>query len=308
VTFSWPAALAGLALLPLAVIAYLVASRRKARFAVTYPNVDVLASVARHPPRRWLAGTLLLLAATAMVLGLARPRATVLVPREDASVVLVMDVSGSMANDDVEPSRLDAAKAAARTFVSQVPERFRIGLVAFSNVADVMAPPTIDRTRVFKSISGLSPGGGTAIGNALAKAVRVLVEENRIDARQRLSAIVLLSDGASTSGIDPLVAAESARRANVPVFTVALGSLEPGGIPIVDPPDVETLQEIARATDARAFVAPTRQDLARIYHDLGSRMGLRPERREVTAAFAGAAGVLLLLGGLLSLRGRSRLP
>jgi Ca-activated chloride channel homolog len=216
-----------------------------------------------------------------------------------------------METADVEPTRLEAAKNAARAFVDVVPSRFRLGLVAFSDTADVLAEPTTKRSRVFAGIDALQPGGGTALGDAIRKALELLnpVQENGRD--PGLSAILLLSDGASTAGSDPLEAASFAREAGVPVFTIALG--EDGGFltQLLAPdaqPDRDTLRAIAQMTHASFFDAPTGDDLTRIYRDLGSRMGFEHEEREITAAFALGGALFFAAAALSSIRRRPRLP
>ena len=317
-TFAWPALLAALLLVPLAVAVYVQATRRRTRYAVPFTNVDVLAGVVAGVSswRQRVAPALYLLGLAALLLGLARPHAMVPVPREDASVVLILDTSGSMRATDVAPTRMAAAQGAAGTFVNQLPPRFQVGLVSFASEAQVLAQPTVDRVAVDEAIEGLRPEGATAMGDAVVEALGLTdsaggtgggsggrsggkAQENR-----PLSAILLLSDGANTSGeVEPLDAAQRARKRGVPVYTIALGT--PGGVVeapdangvmrlVPVPPDPETLQGIAEVTDAQSFTAPTEDDLQAIYEHLGSRIGFVEERREVTAAFAGAG--LLLLG------------
>jgi Ca-activated chloride channel homolog len=315
-TFAWPVALLGLLAIPLAGIWYVVASRRRSRYAVVYPNVEVLASVvgAGRRVRRGLPVALFLLAATALILGLGRPEAKVLIPRDDATVVLVIDRSGSMQASDVEPTRLDAARQAAGAFIDVVPARFRLGLVAFSDTADVLARPTTKRERVRAGLATLEPVGGTAIGDALSKAVDLVNDDDGPAGAGSppLSAVLLLSDGASTVGSDPLEAAAAARAAGVPVFTVALGAdVEDDAFAQVlglDAPDRDTLRAIAETTGGRFYDAPTQADLTRIYRELGSRMGFEWDRREVTAAFAFAGAALFLAAAFSSFKRRPRLP
>jgi Ca-activated chloride channel homolog len=314
VHFAWPIALLGLLLLPLGALWYLRASRRPPRYAVEYPNVELLASVVGSS-RRWrrrIPLMLFALATTLALLGLARPEARVLVPRDDATVVLVMDRSGSMQTPDVDPSRLDAARDAAKAFVDVVPARFRLGLVAFSDTADVLAEPTTKRERVIDGIDALEPGGGTAVGDAIQKALGLIEPlEDKGTKDPGLSAILLLSDGASTAGSDPLVAASFAREAGVPVFTIALGAEDDDVLLQLlspDAPDRDTLRAIAQMTHASFFDAPTRDDLTRIYRDLGSRMGFEWERREITAAFALGGALVFVAAALSSIRRRPRLP
>jgi Ca-activated chloride channel homolog len=335
-TFASPGLLAGLLLVPLAMAAYFYAQRRRARYAVRFTNIDVLASVmsTRPPWRRHVPSALLLLGLTALLLGLARPQATVLVPRQEATVVLSLDVSGSMKASDVKPSRLSAAQSAAGAFVDQLPGEFQVGLVTFSGEAEILAQPTTDRISVSEGIDSLRASGATAMGDAIVEALGLTVPPNPEGKRsagprakkkeeQRkgdrpLQAILLLSDGYNTSGeIEPLDAAERAHARGIPVFTIALGTPE-GVVEVPDsyggrrlvrvPPDYETLQEIARATGGEYYYAPSDEDLRRIYDNLGSRIGLVKDRQEITFAFAAAGLLLAGAAGGLSLLWNPRFP
>jgi Ca-activated chloride channel family protein len=324
-TLRWPLALVGLVLVPLAAWAHLAVARRRMRFAVRFTNLEVLAGVVEKMPawRRHLPAALYLLALSALLLGCARPEATVLVPRERATIVLVMDTSGSMRATDVRPSRLEAAQEAARTFLGQLPERFQVGMVSFSDTAEIQAQPTIDRAAVRDAIASLSAQGATAMGDAIVESLglnRPPPERRRLEqgARPtpratprrsgRLDAVLLLSDGYNTSGeVQPMEAAARARRLDIPVFTIALGT--PDGVVqapdafgqmrmVQVPPDYDTLRAIADETDAQFFSAPSEDDLRKIYEDLGSRIGFVKDKEEVTYAFA-VTGMLLAGAGIV---------
>jgi Ca-activated chloride channel homolog len=324
-SFAAPNALFALALIPLVILALVLAQRRRVRYAVRYPALDVLARVVGEVPRwrRYLPAAFFLLALAALLLGTAKPTARVPVPRDEATVMLVLDVSGSMDADDVEPTRLDAARAAASRFVERLPARFQVGLVAFSDGADTLVQPTTDRITVEQALTTLRADGATAIGDGLGAALDAIQALERPPgqppvpadpaAPRRVPAVtLLLSDGANTSGSDPLQQAERARQLDVPVFTISLGT--PGGV-LRGPggnrsvaPDAETLDRIAAVTNARSFQAATSENLSAVYEGLGSRIGFRTEEREVTVAF-GAAGLLLLaLAGILRSRWIARLP
>ncbi|WP_205697098.1 VWA domain-containing protein [Conexibacter sp. SYSU D00693] len=291
-----------LALLAVPALGWLsvVAARRRRRFAVRFPAAGLLVAVAGRQPawRRRAPGALVLAGIAALALALARPQATVAVPVEQASILLVTDTSRSMLADDVSPSRLAAAQAAARDFVSDVPDTVRVGLVSYSDAAAVTQAPTTDRAALGAAIDGLAADGGTATGEALRLAVDTLRPSG---SRARVpSAVVLLSDGATTVGRDPVGVARAARAAGVPVYTVALGT-ESGTIdspdgrgPVLVPPDPETLARIAETSGGEAFSAQDADALHGVYERLGSRLGRKRERREITAGFA--AGGLLLLG------------
>jgi Ca-activated chloride channel homolog len=319
-SFREPLLLAGLALLPLAVAAYVAAQRRRRRFAVRYTNLDLLAGVARASWLRHLPAALALLALAALLIALARPERTVAAQRREAVVVMVTDTSGSMLAKDVRPDRLTAAREAARALTRQVPEDFRLGLVKFGSVAEQVVDPTTDRTQMEIALRTLSVKGTTAMGDGLQlglDAARTPVPDGLGGTRRLPASIVLLSDGASTRGADPIDVAQKAKRAGVRIFTVALGT--PGGVLESRrkdgsirresvPPDTLTLQEIARETGGRYFSAPSSDQLEAVYSGLATRFATRREKQEVTAAFAGG-GLVLLLGGLaLSLLRGGRLP
>ncbi|HWT26203.1 MAG TPA: VWA domain-containing protein [Solirubrobacteraceae bacterium] len=311
-SFQAPLFLAGLAVVPLALAALALARRRPARYVVRFPATATLAAVVPRSARwrRLVPPTLLSLALAGLVLALARPEATVAVPVERASVVLVTDTSGSMEATDVAPSRLAAAKAAAERFLDRVPDELQVGLVGYADGAHTVLQPTQDRAGVRAALDGLLATGGTATGEALASALRALGDRK---AGSPPAAVVLLSDGATTVGRDPLAVAQEARTARVPVYTVALGTAEgtvqtPDGQVLRVPPDTEALRRIAELSGGRAFAAEDADALDAVYENLGSQIGTREERREISAGFA-AAGLLLLAGAVAtSLRWRGRLP
>jgi Ca-activated chloride channel family protein len=312
VTFTWPVALLGLLLVPLLAAAWILWERRRLASQAAFGNPDLLPNVIdREPGRlRVLPLALLLAALAAMVVGVARPHATVSVPREEATIVLAVDVSRSMKATDVEPTRLDAARAAAREFLAQVPEKFRVGVVSFATRAAVGVPPTADRTLVEAALTSLEPGEGTAIGDAVALSLRVGQPRGKTEEPLPPRAIVLLSDGARDGGrIEPADAAKQAKEQGVPVYGVLVGTPEgtveetlTGGYRriIRVPPSPETLQEISAATGGELFTASDSDGLRRVYEDLGSRLGRRDEQREVTDVFAGIAAAFLLVAGTVS--------
>jgi len=317
VSFRSPLWLFALVLVPVVIAGYLALQGRRREYAVRFASLATLASVAPTSPgwRRHLPPALLLLSLLALTLALARPEATFSVPRERASVMLVTDTSGSMAAQDVNPDRLTAAQQAANAFLDAVPAKIRVGLVAFSSTAAVLQTPTTDRAAVKDGLQTMLAGGGTATGDGIDAAVRALnaQNQNRSEADRIPGAIVLLSDGKATSGSDPAAAAAMARKARIPIYTVALGTADgtiitPDGQELSVPPDLDALRRIASNSGGRFFAAPSADALKAAYSDLGSRLGKEPEQREVTAAFAGGALVLLLAGGALGLAWFGRLP
>lgn len=312
-SFEAPALLLGLLVVPFAAVGYWLVQRRRARYAVRYSNLDVLASVAgtRSTWKRHVPAALLLASLAALAVAFARPTVTVQAPDERASVVLVVDISGSMRAQDVQPTRLAAAKEAMMSFLAQAPDTLRVGIVAFSNEPQVIVSPTLDRAQLKQGIQLLEPAFGTALGDAIARSVDLARATTAVSGQQAaapvkdakgraLASILLLSDGFQTRGLlSPGQGAQAARAAGVPVFTIALGT--EGGT-IVDreqvipvPPDRETLAAIAQYTGGEAFDAQTAGALKHVYQGLGSRVGRRDRPREVTSAFV-AAGALLLVG------------
>ena len=322
-TFREPLVLLGLALLPVAALAYLAVQRRRRREAAAFANPALVPNLVTGQPgaRRHLPALLLLLALGSLVVALARPQRTVAAPQRQATVMMITDTSGSMKADDVDPDRMTAAVRAARTLVERLPDEFRLGLVTFADYAEQQVAPTTDREPVEAALDRLVPVGGTAMGDALRRGVdaaRVPVPDEDGQGTRRLPAIiVLLSDGKNTAGTaDPLEMAERARAFGIPVNTIALGTPEgeveqvgPFGFSqrVRVPPDRATLREIARITGGRYFEALSADQAESIYANLGTRLSSKPIKREVTAAFAGGALVLILVGGALGLRWFGRL-
>jgi Ca-activated chloride channel family protein len=246
---------------------------------------------------------LMLASLAALVTALAKPERTVAVPIERATIMLVTDHSRSMESDDVSPDRLAAAQKAADSFLKQVPGKVRVGIVAFSTAPDAVQTPTTDREPVKQIIDGQFPDGATATGDALAIALNAITQDTGpgTGGKKPPSAIVLLSDGKTTTGRDPIGVAQAAGKAKVPIYTVSLGTDEGvvtgpgfgGYVPV--PPDPETLRSIAQESGGKAFKAEDSGRLSNIYKSLGSKLGQKRRKHQETAAFA-IAGVVLLLG------------
>ena len=320
-SFGSPWLLPLLLIVPAVAVAAWWLERRRARYAVAFTNLDLLASVVerRRRPLVLVPLLLFLLALAAATAALARPRAVISTPSDRATVVLLVDVSGSMRADDVKPTRLDAAANAMSAFVDRLPKQVRAGLISFSSGPNILVPPTTDRSLMHEGIELLTPEGGTAIGDGLGVAVQTVKaavgdvprnKEGKIP-----GAIVLLSDGAQTRGtLTPLQGAAMARQAGIRVFTVALGTnhgtlgpsafgfgggggVFPGGGRFPVRPDPVTLAAIARATGGQTFRAQSAEKVNRVYKELGASIASRHVTREITSWFAGAAA-LLLLGSL----------
>jgi Ca-activated chloride channel family protein len=306
-TFASPLHLLVLLVVP-AVLALAIAVRRRpGRNAVTFTNVELLGALVepRRSWRRWVPVALLLLALIAAAVATAQPSAKLTVPVDNATVVLLVAVSGSMEADDVEPTRLDAAAAAMRTFIDRLPRSANVGLVQFDTEPEVLSAPTTDHEFVRESVGYLVPQAGTAIGDGLAEAVKItqssLAERGvvRRPGQPVPAVIVLLSDGKQNQGmLEPLTAAARARDAGIRVDTIALGT--PDGALIVlgerdpVPPDPAMMKAIARATGGRTFVAHDTRKLESIYSSLSRSVGHRSERREISSWFAAGAALLLL--------------
>lgn len=322
--FEWPVLLWGLLLVPLAVAVYVGLERRRARQATSFGNPALWPNVVSRAPgwRRHVPGVLLLLALTALLVGLARPHTVLAVEREEGTVILAMDTSASMQATDVQPSRLDAARAAAGELIDSLPPAYRLGVITFSVKAEVGTAPTTDREVARAAVDGARAAGGTAIGTAIEQSLElggVLPPEGpggqarpQPQAPQQPApplSILLLSDGYSTEGSPPLGAAILARQLRVPVYTVALGTqtgLGPDGRPA--PPDVDTLRQIAMVTGGQFFTAPDAAALRSVYANLGSRVSTVEERQEVTVVALAAALALFAVGGALSLTWFRRFP
>ena len=338
-SFTWPWMLLGLLAVPLLVLAYHAQQRRRdARRdelaamglvpvsgipgAVGAPGAGGVSGVGsarsrRRDQRRHLAPVLMLAALTVLLLSLARPTATVAEPRREGTVMLAFDVSTSMAAKDISPTRMDAAKAAARTFVQRQPSTIRIGVVAFGDSALVSQQPTEDRTQVVAAIDRLTPQGATAVGRGIVsslsaiagKPIEVGTEPGAGDQTEigyySSAAIVLLSDGENTTDPDPLEMADLASAAGVKIYTIGVGSpqgtvLEVDGFQISTALDERSLRAISDTTDGTYYAADDAASLSKVYSSIDLAWTARTQEREVTSWFATAAAILLLLGASVS--------
>ena len=319
-SFQWPLALLGLVIVPLLVAAYVWRERRREEFAARFTTPGLLPNLVDASPRwrRHLPLAVLLLALTAMVVGVARPHATLSVKREEATVILVIDTSLSMGAQDVKPSRLDAARSTVRTFLDKLPPKYRVAIVGFSGRAYVALPPTQDRTLALTALRSLHTGEGTSLGDAIGIATQLARRQRSGDGTIPPSAILVISDGAQLTGhTSPAAAALHARQSHIPVYSILVGT--PDGVITVSlangfqaqlrvPTDPETLRTLAQVTGGRFFTAPSAAQLRVVYDRLGSRLGKRRESREITNLFAGGSAALLLVGGALSTLWFRRVP
>jgi Ca-activated chloride channel family protein len=312
VSFGQPLLLLLLLAVPLVPALVVWWRRRRPAAGIPYPDLDVIAAADPGPRlRRHLPLALALLALTGLVFALARPAVDRQVPRERATIMLAIDVSGSMAATDVDPYRLRAAQDAALTFIDEVPRQYQVGLVSFSGQANLLVAPTTDRGAMRRAIETLAPDGATAVGEAIESsldAIRSVQPSTDGDGRLEAARIVVLSDGATTVGIPPSVAAQDAKEAGVPIFTVALGTEDgvlSNGQPV--PPDPVGLREVADITGGQAYESGDAESVSAVYERLGTLVGTESVRSEVTAWPAGIAVILLVLAGAAAWRFSPRL-
>lgn len=289
--------------------------RGRKQAAVRFTNLELLASVAPARPgwQRHVGAALLALSLAAMVVALARPTREERVARRRAIVVMAVDVSISMQATDVEPNRLAAAKEAASAFARSLPDGVRLGLVSFAGSATTLVTPTNDHEAVVRAVESLELEEATAIGDAVLASLRAAEAATAGEEGERPpTSIVLMSDGATTVGTPNQAAADAAAEAEVPVTTIAFGTLdgvvEYQGDVVPVPVDEAGLADLAEATGGDALTAETAEELEAAYEDVRTSVGYRTERREVTTAVLAAALLLGLLAAAASLRWSARLP
>lgn len=331
-SFIWPTMLWLLIFIPLGVGWYVRLQQHRRQALARYGSFGLTSNVSGRGAHRHLPPAFFLLSLTILVLALARPETVVSLPRVEGTVILAFDVSGSMAADDLEPTRMEAAKVAARAFVEQQPTSVLIGVVAFSDSGFAVQPPTHDRDAILSSINRLAPQRGTSLGNGILMSLNTLFEVapepltlSDLTPAPTLTptpvprgtytpaAIVLLTDGENNEAPDPLAAALAAADRGVRIYTVGIGSaagaiLTIEGFNIHSQLDEATLQHIAALTEGAYYNAQSAQDLHAIYDTLQPQLTLKPEKMEVTSILAGLSILSLLIGGALSLLWFSRLP
>ncbi|HJV12908.1 MAG TPA: VWA domain-containing protein [Propionibacteriaceae bacterium] len=308
--FMSPNRLLILLIIPLLILAYIFASLRKNRRGMRFTNTSMLDVVVPKQSqwRRHVAVALSLLSLITLTAAFARPKTQVDVPRERATVVVVIDASQSMQATDVRPTRLDAAKQAAIEFVTELPEKYNVSVVSMAGSCAILVPPTTAHGTVLNAINSIQLQDSTAIGEGITTALRALQQAPKDPDNPNSiapGAIVLLTDGYNTAGRAPQQAAAEAKAAKVPVYTIAYGTengyvdLEGERFPV--PVDHEEMQRIATATDGEYFAAASADQLKKVYENIGSDIGYEKADREVTARFAGyglALAVLAALGAI----------
>ncbi len=338
--FLWPHMLWLLALLPLLVLLYAWLLRRRRKLALRYASLSIVRQAQGRGPgwRRHLPPLLLLMALAALLLASARPVAVIALPSNQQTIILAMDVSASMRATDVEPNRLVAAQEAAKTFLKELPRDVKVGIVAFAGSAQVAQQPTLNREDLVTAIERFQMQRATATGNAIVISLATLFPHAGIELQQlspdrmrggwgrsldqpppkqnefvpvppgsySSAAIIMLTDGQRTTGVDPLDAAKMAAERGVKVYTVGIGTVDGEiigfeGWSMRVRLDEETLKTIAQKTAAEYFYAGTAQDLKKVYQSLSSRLTLEKKETEVSSLFALAGALLALLAGGLSL-------
>lgn len=338
-SFIWPSALLLVLLVPVGIVLYRALDRRRRRGIEAFGLRAAEAAPPATGPdrlRQRLPAVLIVAGLAVLVVGLARPQGTVALPREEGTVILAFDVSGSMAATDLSPSRMAAAKAAAKDFVERQPPSIAIGVVAFSDAGLTVQQPTNDQAAVIAAIQRLAPQKGTAVGEGILAsldAIAAAAAGPNVDYYSNQSpapspspsptpvpsgthapaVIVLLSDGENNERPDPMAAAQAAADRGVRVYTVGLGSaagttLDLNGYRVHTQLDAATLQQIAQTTGGTYYGASDTASLMSVYDHLDTQLVVRPEQIELTSAFAGIGLALLAVGALASLRWQGRLP
>ena len=343
-TLLWPEMLWLSLAVPAIIVAYLLVLRRKKKIALRYASLSMVqeAMGASRRFRRHIPPLIFLLALISMLIAISRPAAVVTLPYQYETVILAIDASGSMRAADVSPRRIAAAQVAARSFVADQPRSTRLAVVSFAATASVVQPPTLNREDILAALDRIQLQRGTAIGSGILVSLKILFPDLEFDLRSSnprpggareaprgtpidtpakgqaaeskpappgsyaSAAIILLSDGQTTAGPDPIEAAKMAAERGVRVFTVGIGTvsgeiLGAEGWSMRVRLDEEALKTIANVTTAEYFYAGTATDLTKIYKTLNSRLVLEKKATEVTALFAAAGAVFALLSGLLSL-------
>jgi len=326
-----------LVLIPVCVAIYIRMQRRRGQMAARAGSMGLFqqAAAGRFGARRHIPPALFAIALTLLVVALARPQTAVSLPRLEGTIILAFDISGSMAADDIQPTRMEAAKVAAREFILRQPASVQIGIVAFSDSGLQVQVPTNDQAELLATINRLAPARGTSLANGIGVALDTIAAQGQETQYYSGSAnstpepmptptpmpkgvfkaasIVLLTDGENTVQPDPMLAAQSAADRGVRIHTIGIGSpagadLKVEGFTIHTQLDEATLQAISQLTSGTYYNAQTEQDLRTVYETLGTELVVKPEETEVTALFAGASLIVMLIGGALTLVWFSRLP
>jgi Ca-activated chloride channel family protein len=344
-TFIWPSALLLVAVVAGLLVLYVLAQRRRHRYALRYANLSLVREAIGKGPgwRRHVPPGIFLVALALMSIGVARPQATVAVPSQEGTVILAIDVSGSMLAEDMKPNRIEAAKAAARAFVDRQSDRVKIGVVSFSGDASIVQSPTTDKSLVIAAINRLRPQRATAIGRAILVSLDAIEESsgsetdlpssilqqqggpgasprptatplpNYLQGQHSSASVVLLSDGQNNQFPAPLDVIDQAVSRGIRIYTIGVGSAQGTivrlqGRSVRTALDEATLKRIAEVTEGEYFNASTETDLRAVYENLTTQLVIRQEKTELTAYFTLAAAVLAVIAGAFSLLWFNRLP
>lgn len=300
---------------PVLVALYIWIMRRKRRTGMRYTNTAVLGAVIPRQSqwRRHLAVAMSLASLVTIIAAWARPNGVERVPRERATIVLVIDVSQSMRATDVKPNRLDAAKQLSKEFVSTLPPKYNVAVVSLSGSPAVKLPPSTDRGLALRAIDGLTTQDSTAVGPALQTALAAVQMAPKGDNGELApGAVVLLSDGANTATESPLQAAQALAKAKIPVYTIAYGtengSVDLDGVRERVPPDRELMQQIANATKGTFSSAESAGQLDNVYKNLSSQVGFEEVKKETTAMWAGYGLAFAVVAALAAVSLGARWP
>ncbi len=335
-TFIWPVMLVLLILVPVFVVVYILLQRRRRQATARYSGLGLLQNPAQHGPglRRHIPPAIFLTGLAILIFSLARPQAVVALPKQQGTVILAFDVSGSMGAKDLTPTRMEAAKAAAHDFVSRQPIGIQIGVVAFSDAGFSVQAPTIDKEAINAAIDRMAPQKGTSIASGIQASLAAIAVGNGEPGPLTYSnrtpsptpsptplpqgtytnaVIVLLTDGENNENPDPMVAAQAAADRGVRIYTVGIGSVAGtnitiSGFTLHTQLDEATLQQIAQLTGGTYYNAQSTQELTKIYDTIDPVLVVKPEKTEITSLFAGISILVLLVGGVFSLAWFSRLP
>jgi Ca-activated chloride channel homolog len=318
VSFAAPLVLLGLIALPAAAVVYVAEQRRRTRAMSAFVSSALLASVAPRRPgwRRHAPYALLGLGLLLLILAAARPQRGIERPLKGATVMLVNDTSASMTSTDVKPSRLGAAKRAATSFLTRVSPSTQVGSIAFARHVLLLQSPTTDHSLTRSAIAGIKPGGGgTAMGDALVVALHSISAAPKVNGKRPPGSVILISDGAANTGVNPVSVAAQAKHEKIRVFTISIGTAHghaaiphrTGSVQTAVPVDPTELGQIAAASGGRAYRAPNSATLSAIYTSLAKVLGHRRVQQLLTGFFAGAGLVLVALGAGLSLLWFARL-
>lgn len=328
-SLAWPVMLISLLAVPLFALFYFLLQRRRKNYLASFGNLGLLQGITGNQlgKRRHLPPAIFLAALTLLMFALARPQTSIRLPRQEGTIILAFDVSGSMAADDLKPTRMEAAKAAARDFVQRQPPSIQVGIVAFSDSGFVVQQPTNDPDAIFATINRLAPQRGTSIAEGIYASLNLIAgkpvetppsDESAettpaLEGSYENAVIVLLTDGENNIPPDPFEAAQMAEDLSVRVYTVGIGSaagamLNIDGFNILTQLDEATLQGMASLTGGAYYNAQNEADLQSIYENLAPQLVVKEEKMEITSLLAGAGLFVMLIGGVFSFMWFNRLP